>query len=49
MPTKFGDIKADLFEAIYLVVQPSLTQEQKDEVVSILNSRGHDMVWNAIR
>jgi len=49
MPAKFEDIKADLFEAIYLVVQPSLTQEQKAEVVSILNSRGRYMVWNAIR
>jgi hypothetical protein len=49
MPKKFEEVKADLFEAIYLVAQPSLTQEQKDEVISILRSRGHDMVWNAVR
>jgi hypothetical protein len=47
MPT-FEEIKDDLLEAIYQVAQP-LTQEQKDEVVSNLKSRGHDMGWNAIR
>jgi hypothetical protein len=49
MPTKFDEVKGDLFEAIYLVVQPSVMQEQKEEIVSILNGRGHDMGWNAIR
>lgn len=47
MPS-FEEIKDDLLDAIYHVAQP-LTPEQKDEVVSILKSRGHDMVWNAIR
>jgi hypothetical protein len=49
MPRKFEEVKADLFEAIYLVVQPSLTPDQKEEVVSIMKDHGHDMVWNAIR
>ncbi|KAB5585789.1 hypothetical protein GE09DRAFT_1048832 [Coniochaeta sp. 2T2.1] len=47
MPT-LGEIKDDLLDAIYQVAQP-LTPEQKDQVVAILQSRGHDMVWNAIR
>jgi hypothetical protein len=47
MPT-FEEIKDDLLDAIYQVAQP-LTAEQKNEVVAILKSRGHNMVWNAIR
>jgi hypothetical protein len=41
---KFEDIKGDLFEVIYLVAQPSLTPEQKDEIVAIMKARGYDMV-----
>ena len=46
---KFEEVKGDLFEAIYLVSQPALTIEQKEEIVAIMKERGHDMVWNAIR
>lgn len=49
MPEKFDYFKADLFEVVYLVLQPKLTQEQKDGIVAGLNSRGHAFTWNAIR
>ncbi|KAM7209537.1 hypothetical protein V8F20_000275 [Naviculisporaceae sp. PSN 640] len=45
---KWEDIRDDLFEAV-ISVQPSLTKEQQDQVVVFMQSRGHNMVWNAIR
>jgi hypothetical protein len=49
MPNKSEDIKADLMEAIYLVLNPTITKEHQLEIVSFMKARGHDMVWNAIR
>jgi hypothetical protein len=48
---KQGDnsIKADLFEAVYTVVAPQLTQEHKAEIIEFMGARGHTMTWNAIR
>jgi hypothetical protein len=45
----YEDIKADLMEAIYHVTNPLIAKEQQAEVVEFMQSRGHDMVWNAIR
>ncbi|RKU47373.1 hypothetical protein DL546_006591 [Coniochaeta pulveracea] len=49
MPKQVEDIKGLLFEAIWTVANPQLSQEQKDEVVNFMASRGHTMTWNAIR
>lgn len=45
---KWEEIRDDLFEAV-IQVQPPLSKDQQAEVVRIMNERGHDMVWNAIR
>lgn len=47
--TKFGEVKGDLFEVLYLVTQPAVTVEQREEIVALMQERGHDMGWNAIR
>ncbi|KAK3946302.1 hypothetical protein QBC46DRAFT_444446 [Diplogelasinospora grovesii] len=47
MPT-WEEIRDDLFLA-HLIVQPALNKEQQDEVENIMQARGHNMVWNAIR
>ena len=49
MPGRWEEIKGDLLEAVYMVSQPSLSQQDKDEIVGFMNERGHDMGWNAIR
>lgn len=40
---KYTDIKGDLLEAIYTVVQPSIGQDQKDEIVAHMNALGYEM------
>ncbi|GAB1313054.1 hypothetical protein MFIFM68171_03264 [Madurella fahalii] len=45
---KWEEIRDDLFEAV-IQVQPPLSKDQQAEVERIMNERGHDMVWNAIR
>ncbi|KAK4241351.1 hypothetical protein C8A03DRAFT_12384 [Achaetomium macrosporum] len=45
---KWEDIRDDLFEAI-IRVQPPIDKEQQAEIVKIMQARGHDMGWNAIR
>ncbi|KAK4214036.1 hypothetical protein QBC37DRAFT_315229 [Rhypophila decipiens] len=45
---KWEEIRDDLFEAI-MAVQPALGKEQQEQVVVFMQSRGHNMVWNAIR
>jgi hypothetical protein len=49
MPKQVENIKADLFEAIYTVACPQLSQEQKLDIVNFMGARGHTMTWNAIR
>ncbi|KAM7222045.1 hypothetical protein V8F06_002550 [Rhypophila decipiens] len=44
---KWEEIRDDLFEAI-MAVQPALGKEQQEQVVVFMQSRGHNMVWNAI-
>ncbi|KAL2127749.1 hypothetical protein VTI74DRAFT_10230 [Chaetomium olivicolor] len=45
---RWEDIRDDLFEAV-MQVQPPLNKDQQAEIVSIMKTKGHDMVWNAIR
>lgn len=45
---KWEDIRDDLFEAV-ISVQPALSKEQQEQIVVFMQSRGHNMVWNAIR
>lgn len=45
---KWEDIREDLFEAI-IQVQAPLSKDQQEQVVQIMQARGHNMGWNAIR
>lgn len=45
---RWDEIRDDLFEAI-IQVQPAISKEQQMEIVRIMQARGHDMGWNAIR
>lgn len=49
MAKKAELIKNDLLEAVFLVTQPSFTNDQKNEIVAIMAENGHVMVWNAVR
>jgi hypothetical protein len=45
---KWEEIRDDLFEAI-IQVQPTINKEQQADIVKIMQARGHDTSWNAIR
>jgi len=45
---KWEEIRDDLFEAV-MMVQAPLNKDQQDDIVRIMQARGHNMVWNAIR
>ncbi|KAK0706568.1 hypothetical protein B0T26DRAFT_727145 [Lasiosphaeria miniovina] len=45
---KWEEIREDLFEAV-MQVQGPLTKEQHQQIVEIMQARGHNMGWNAIR
>lgn len=49
MVNKLEDIKEDLLEAVFQVLNPSLAKEEQGEVTEVMNQRGYNMGWNAIR
>ncbi|TPX13205.1 uncharacterized protein E0L32_006405 [Thyridium curvatum] len=51
MPVKWdADAVSDLLWAMFLVLAPTdLSREKKDEIVNLMQQKGHDVVWNAIR
>lgn len=45
---RWEDASDDLLDAV-MQVCPTLTREQQDQIVTILNERGHAVTWNAVR
>lgn len=45
---RWEDIRDDLLDAV-MQVCPAFTREQQDQIVTILNERGHAVTWNAMR
>ncbi|KAK1832735.1 hypothetical protein QBC39DRAFT_433035 [Podospora conica] len=44
---RWEDVREDLLDALMQVTLP-LTREQQDNIVAILNERGHQVTWNAM-
>ncbi|KAK0740661.1 hypothetical protein B0T18DRAFT_431933 [Schizothecium vesticola] len=45
---RWEDVREDLLDAMLQVSMP-LTRDQQDSIVAILNERGHNVTWNAMR
>lgn len=45
---RWEDVRDDLLDAV-MQVAPAFTREQQDQIVTILNERGHGVTWNAMR
>ncbi|CAK7230731.1 hypothetical protein SCUCBS95973_007671 [Sporothrix curviconia] len=48
MPVKWDEkAMADLFVSVISVTCPTMTEDQKDQIVANMQSRGHDINWDA--
>ena len=45
---RWEDVREDLLDAMLQVSMP-LTRDQQESIVAILNERGHNVTWNAMR